>query len=125
MSTAVARAVAGMAQSLERLAGCEGVYARGTTESEPILGVPVQHEYEVNDDETNLPIKVVFYDWIFTAADLVLGGNSITPRSGDRWTSTIEGELETYEVLPIDKRPCFERQDTSGILLVVHTKKIS
>lgn len=125
MSTALARAVAGMGPSLKRLAGLEGVYARGDTESEPIVGVPVQHEYEVTDDETNLPIKVVFYDWIFTAADLVLDGNGITPRSGDRWIATIEGQTETYEVLPIAKRPCFERHDTAGILLVVHTKKVA
>ena len=114
-----------MGQSLKRLAGLAGVYARGATESEPIIGVPTQHEYEVEDDETGLPTKVISYDWTFTASELVLGGNVITPRSGDHWTSTIEGAEETYEVLPIGKRPCFERRDPSGILLVVHTKKVS
>jgi len=125
VSTAVARAALGMAQSLKRLVGCEGVYARGASESEPIVGVPTQHEYEVVDDETGLPIKVISYDWTFTAAELVLGGNVITPRSGDRWKPTIEGVQETYEVLPIGKRPCFERHDAAGILLVIHTKKLA
>ena len=58
MSTAIARAAVGMAQSLQRLAGVEGVYARGDDESESITGVPTQHEYEVIDDQTGLPTKV-------------------------------------------------------------------
>jgi hypothetical protein len=114
-----------MAQSLKRLAGCDGVYARGASESEPIVGVPTQHEYEVLDDETGLPTKVTSYDWTFTTAELVLGGNLITPRSGDRWKPTIEGAEETYEVLPIGKRPCFERLDSAGALLVVHSKRVA
>jgi hypothetical protein len=113
-----------MAQSLKRLAGLEGVYARGAIESEPIIGVPTQHEYEVEDNETGLPTRVISYDWRFTASELVLGGNVITPRSGDRWKPTIGDVEETYEVLPIGKRPCFERLDTSGVLLLVHTKKV-
>jgi hypothetical protein len=125
VSTAVARAALGMAQSLRRLAGIEGVYARGATESDPITGVPVQHEYEVIDDETGLPTKVLYYDWRFVTAELVIDGNPVTPRKGDRWKPTIEGTEETYEVLPIGKLPCFERADTSGVLLVVHTKKVS
>jgi hypothetical protein len=125
VSTALARAAAGMAQSLKRLAGLEGVYARGATESNPITGVPTQHEYEVFDDETGLPTKVISYDWTFIAAELVLGASGITPRSGDRWKPTVEGTEETYEVLSLGKRPCFERADASGVLLVVHTKKVS
>ena len=113
-----------MGQSLKRLAGLAGVYARGATESEPIIGVPTQHEYEVIDDETGLPSKVISYDWTFTAAELLLGGDVITPRSGDRWKPTIDGTQETYEVLPIGRRPCVERFDASGKLLLVHTKKL-
>jgi hypothetical protein len=114
-----------MAQSLQRLAGCEGVYVRGDAESETIVGVPVQHEYETIDDETGLPTKVVSYDWTFTAEELAIEGDQITPRKGDRWKPTIGDVEETYEVLPIGKRPCFERADASGVLLLVHTKKVS
>jgi hypothetical protein len=124
VSTAVARAALGMAQSLKRLAGLEGVYARGATESDPITGLPTQHEYEVVDDETGLPTKVLSYDWRFVAAELLLDGVPITPRKGDRWKPTLEGVEEIYEVLPLGKRPCFVRADTSGVLLLVHTKKV-
>ena len=124
MSTAIARAAVGMAHSLQRLAGALGVYARGADESEPITGVPTQHEYEVIDDETGLPAKVISYDWQFVASKLLIADESITPRKGDRWKPTIEGAEETYEVLPIGKRPCFERADASGVLLLVHTKKV-
>lgn len=114
-----------MALTLERLAGVEGVYVRGDAESEPIVAVPVQHEYEVIDDETGLPTKVMSYDWRFTASAVLIADGPITPRKGDRWKATIEGVEETYEVLPIGKRPCFERADSSGVLLLVHTKKVS
>jgi hypothetical protein len=114
-----------MAHSLQRLAGVEGVYARGDDESEPISGVPVQHEYEVIDDESGLPTKVISYDWTFVASELAIADEPVTPRKGDRWKPTIEGTEETYEVLPIGKRPCFERADTSGVLILVHTKKVS
>ena len=125
MSTAIARAANGMARSLERLAGIEGTYARGRCESEPIRGVPVQHEYEVIDDETGLPTRVISYDWRFIAAELVLADEPVTPRAGDCWTMNMGGCEETYEVMPIGKRPCFERADASGVLLLIHTKRIS
>jgi hypothetical protein len=125
VSTAIARAALGMAHSLQLLAGIEGVYVRGDDESDPITGVPVQHEYEVIDDETGLPTMVLHYDWTFVAAELLIAAQPITPRKGDRWKPTVEGTEETYEVLPIGKRPCFERADTSGVLLLVHTKKVS
>ena len=125
MSTAIARAVVGMAHSLQRLAGIEGVYARRSLESEPIRGVPVQHEYEVIDEESGLPTRVISYDWRFVSAELLLGDEPVTPRKGDRWTVTIEGAEEVYEVLPIGKRPCFERADASGVLLLIHTKRTS
>jgi len=125
VSTAIARAAVGMAHSLERLAGIEGVYARGTDESEPILGVPVQHEYEVIDEETGLPTRVISYDWRFVAAELVLADEPVTPRKGDRWKANIGGDEEIYEVMPIAKRPCFERADASGVLLLIHTKRTS
>jgi hypothetical protein len=123
VSTAIARAAIGMAHSLERLAGIEGVYARGSCESEPIRGVPVQHEYEVIDEESGLPTRVISYDWRFVAAELVLANEPVTPRAGDRWTINVGGVEEVYEVMPIGKRPCFERAEASGVLLLVHTKR--
>src|SRR6187401_1873769 len=65
------------------LAGVEGVYARDEAESESIVGVPVQHEYEVIDDETGLPTKVISYDWRFITAELLIADELVTPRKGD------------------------------------------
>jgi hypothetical protein len=112
-----------MAHSLQRLAGIEGVYARGSCESELIRGVPVQHEYEVIDEETGVPTRVISYDWRFVAAELVLASEPVMPRAGDRWTMNISGVEEVYEVMPVGKRPCFERADASGVLLLIHTKR--
>jgi hypothetical protein len=114
-----------LGRRLQESAGIAGTYARGGTESNPIVGVAAQHEYEVVDDESGLPTKVIAYDWTFTADELVIAGDPVTPRKGDRWKTTTNGANEVFEVVPIGKRPCFERADTSGVLLVVHTKKVS
>ena len=63
-------------------------------------------------------------DWTFTAADLVIAGSPIKPRSGDRIKEKLNGEPIEFEVLPIGKLPCSEWLDTSGVLLLVHTKKV-
>jgi hypothetical protein len=125
MNNLLQEAAAWLGQALQGPAGIEGVYVRGATQTGPIVGVPTQHEYEVVDDETQLPTKVVAYDWTFLAADLVIGGAPITPRKGDRWKPVVSGVEETYEVLPLGKRPAGERLDTSGVLILVHTKRVA
>jgi hypothetical protein len=127
--SALTDAIGCLAASLQTLAGETGLYSRDPTglPNVQITGTPVINEYDVIDDETMLPTKVLSYDWIFSAADLVLPGivGLITPRPGDRWKPTINGQQETYEVMPLSKRPCYERHDTSGVLLLVHTKKVA
>ena len=125
MNNLLQEGAAWLGQQLQTSAGIEGVYVREASQTDPIIGVPAELEYEVIDDETGLPTKVVSYDWTFVAADLVMGGPPITPRKGDRWKPDIGGLEETYEVLPIGKRPASERLDTSGVLILVHTKRVA
>ena len=127
--SALTNAVRCLAASLQSLAAETGKYCRdpsGVLFVE-LRGTPVVNEYEVIDDESGLTTKVLYHDWIFRAADLVLPGEFVAmlPRKGDRWKPTINGVEEIYEVLPVDKRPCFERHDPAGVLLLVHTKKVA
>lgn len=78
-------------------------------------------EHEVIDRE-GFPTKAKFHDWVFTASDLVLFGETVSPRPGDR----IEAAGSAYEILPLDdKRPCVEPLDADGLLIVVHSKQVA
>ena len=108
---------------LKESAGRQVTYARGAGEGEPITGTVVQHQHEVVENDGSITL-ILAYDWTFTASDLVVAGSPIKPRSGDRIKETLNGEAIEFEVLPIGKMPCSEWLDTSGILLLVHTKKV-
>jgi hypothetical protein len=73
--------------------------------------------YEVADDSGFLQ-EVLMHDWAVVAADL----GDVTLRDGTR---IVDSEGVEYEVLPVGKRPAVEPLDTSGILLRVHTKKVT
>lgn len=73
--------------------------------------------YEVANDEGFLQ-EVLIHDWAIVAADL--GG--VVLRDGMR---IADSDGVEYEVLPVGKRPAVEPMDTSGILLMVHTKKVA
>jgi hypothetical protein len=82
------------------------------------------HEYEVLDED-GIPMRVLSHDWTFVASDLVLNGQPIEPRPGDRIVEIVDGEEFPFEVMPIEKKPCFEPLDVSGRLILVHTKRVS
>ena len=108
---------------LKESAGRQVTYARGVQQSNPITGTVAKHEYEVVENDGSVTL-VLAYDWTFTAGDLVIAGSTVKPRSGDRIKETLNGEAIEFEVLPIGKLPCSEWLDTSGVLLLVHTKKV-
>lgn len=76
-------------------------------------------EHDIADSE-GFPVKLRTHDWTFTAAELLVFGEQIEPRPGDR----IEAGGVAYDVLPLDdKKPCWEPLDADGILIVVHAKQ--
>lgn len=86
----------------------------------PVTGITATislNDYEVVD-EHEIKTVVHAHDWTFVVADL----GTFQFRSGDE-IEDVDTE-EKYEAMPIDKRPCAERLDSSGILLVVHTKRV-
>jgi len=115
------RAIAGHSAAIQRVAGYSVVIKRGPRESEPITGVLNHSTHEVFDEANQIPTKVKFSDWLFTKSELILAGKSITPLPGDLIVVTIRSVERTFKVVPIDKRPCVEPHDQSGLMVVVHT----
>jgi hypothetical protein len=109
-----------LAGELQAFASRAVTYRRGGLVSSPIAAVPAQQMYEVIDEE-GFATSVQYFDWSIPASDLILGAARIEPRPGDR---IIDGNV-AYDVLPVGKRPCAEPLDPAGILLLLHTRRVS
>lgn len=113
-----------LGEQLKQSAGRSVVYVRGTGQSDPITGTLSHLQQEVLDED-GLGTGTFLNDWTFTATDLVVNATQIEPRSGDRILETLNGVDVAYEVLPpAPNRPVSEWADSSGILVIVHTKKV-
>ena len=74
-------------------------------------------DYETLDDE-GMPLTVRSFDWVFAAADV----EGVALRAGTR---VIENSGATiYEIAPLSNRPAVEDNDTSGIMLLAHSKRV-
>jgi len=111
-----------LGEQLQAAAGRSVTYRRGNR-SATLTAVPSQHEYDVLDED-GFATKRQSYDFVVTAADLVLGSDTIEPRPGDRIDDTINGEERHFELMPLGDRPCCEWHDVTGIQLIVHCKRI-
>lgn len=75
--------------------------------------------YEVTDEEGITSTSMV-RDYLFAMADMTVG----EPRPGDVIRETISGEDQTFEVLPLGDRPCWEWADSERMMAKVHTKRV-
>lgn len=96
---------------------------RGKLSAE-ITATVASKEYEVPDSD-GIPQKILHFDWTFVTSEIVLETNAVDLRSGDWIIETLSGVEQIFEVLPIGKMPCVEWADTSGILTLVHTKRVA
>lgn len=118
MPNLLAEGAAWLAGQLADHAGQSVKILRGATESGPVTGTPVQQDYELVVD--GMVTVVTLWDWTFTTASLPW-----TMRAGDRLKTMLLDSDVQYEVVPIAKRPCTELLDTSGVMTLVHTKRIA
>lgn len=76
----------------------------------------------LSDEPGRTQIQWSDRDYLIPWEDLVINGDQITPRKGDRITD--DGEV--YEVQPPDTgEPCFQRSDPYGIRLRIHTRQVT
>lgn len=108
-----------LAERIQAAAGRSVTFTRGVMVSDAVTGCVSMHEYEVLDNE-GFPTSVQAWEWTFKTSDL-----PYTPRAGDRLTETLSGASVAYECLPVAGKPATEWLDTSGVLTVVRTKKVS
>ena len=124
MTTLMQRGADWFGEQIKSAAGHVGTYRQGNSVSDSITATVVVQQFQGLDTE-GVTTTVQMHAWTFTAADLEINDAAITPRPRDLWKPTINGVLETYEVLPPPSGgPCFERLDTSGVLLLVYMNKV-
>lgn len=111
-------------ESLEdELFGDSITYSRGTN-SVTITAIAAEINREV-EDEDGVPVQLQRRTYEINAADLVVGGNAITPRPGDLIAESINGTTQTFEVLPLGSKPCFDWLDSQHRRVLVYAKRIS
>jgi hypothetical protein len=112
-----------LGEQLRKSAGSEITYVRRDG-CVALAAWPARHEYEVLDED-GIPTRVLSFDWTCLARDLVLGGHPLEPRAGDRLVEIDDGAELVFEVMPLGNKPCYERLDAGGRLLLIHTKQVS
>lgn len=63
-------------------------------------------------------------DYFIAVADLMLGGETVTPQSGDRITQTVNGTEKEYEVAGASPEPCYRYTGPDEATFRVHTKQV-
>lgn len=98
------------------------VYRRGA-ESVEIEATVGSTEFD-RTDEYGVVHRIESRDYLVAAADLVLGGDVVTPKAGDRITETGEARVHEYEVMSPGDEPAWRYSDPQRRTLRVHTKFI-
>lgn len=123
MTTLLQRGVTAFSSRIKTAAGRSVTITRQSNSTATITGACASNAYsEVGED--GLQTSVTYDDWTFTAADIVISSTTVEPRDGDVITETINGDTVKWEVLPLQNKPCTEWLDTTGTLLLVHTRRI-
>jgi hypothetical protein len=124
MTNVLQDAAAWLAGQLKEKAGRTVTLTRGGVASGSITGWVSQKEYEVVGTDGILT-SVTAFEWSFETSDLVISGSQVTPSDGYSITEVLNGRTIVYEVLPITGKPCSEWLDSSGVMTLVRTKRIS
>lgn len=102
--------------------GVSVTYHRGAV-SVAVTAIPEWDEQQVQDSD-GLLTTVVYRRYVFVAADLVLAGNTIKPRAGDRVMETIASEACEFEIVQRKPNPAGMQKDESGLLVEVFSQRV-
>lgn len=88
-----------------------------TVDGDALKGWCSRQQYDVMDSE-GFATSVMSYDWQFVLAEL--------PEDLLKFANVaVNNGTERFEAMPIGSRPWFERLDTSGQLITIHTKQVN
>lgn len=93
---------------------------QGNDTLEDIVATVASHDYTVIDQE-GFPTQFTSFDWLLVSADL----EGVVLRTGAVIEEVLNGVTSRYEAMPVGDMPSVQAKDTSGIMTVVHTKKIA
>lgn len=110
--------VSWLADQMKTHAGVSVTVIRGASETE-LTAVVTSQEYEVTDGN-GFPIKVLSRDYTFTTSEL-----PFEFRPGDVVREEISGDTHDYAAMLLGDKPCWEWQDSNGVMTVVHSKQVS
>jgi len=120
MATFMESGATWLAGKLKEYSGRSVVYTAKAGTTFTVTGTRTSIDFEVVSNDGQTMTHFVGYDYLFTAVDLTDGVTTIVPVEGDR----LVDDGETYEVMPLAGRPCYERADAWNITFTVHTKRI-
>jgi len=98
------------------------VYQRGT-DTTPVPATVGETVFQI-DDGAGALLRVESRDYLIRAADLVLAGNAILPKRGDRIRETSGTQVIVYEVVGPGDEPCWRWSDSYRQTLRIHTKQV-
>ena len=96
------------------------VYRRGAASAE--IEATIGSTAFDRTDEYGVVHRIESRDYLVAAADLVLGGEAVTPKAGDRITETGESSVHEYEVMSPGDEPAWRYSDPQRRTLRIHTK---
>ena len=104
----------------ERAFGVLIRFQRGINLSAEFTARRSSRNYTAIGAEYGIEIKITMRDFVLPVDSVVIDGDTLDPRTGDR---IIEGD-EVFEIQPIDQnKPSVELQ-SGGYEWLVHTKKV-
>jgi hypothetical protein len=105
---------------LNRQFGVLVTFIRGVYVSEEFTARRNDREHKAIGAEYGIEIRITMRDFVLPVESLLIDGDQIEPRTGDR----IQEGSEVFEIQPPDeKTPSVELQ-AGGFEWIVHTKKV-
>lgn len=103
MTTPLDKAVLAVRKPVKRVSGRD-VVLRRYVDGEEVLGYAVATVGETRSEEfpsDDVVITVRFRDYLIDVADYLIGGELTEPQSDDQIDETIDGEVVTFQILPV------------------------
>ena len=122
MTDLLERAIVWLEGQRVRRLGRQVLYQRGS-HNVTVIATLGRSTFEL-DDGAGAVLRVESRDFIISAADLVLSGQGVEPRSGDRIIQAAEGTLWVYEVTAIGGEPAWRWCDPYHRAMRIHTKQV-
>jgi hypothetical protein len=106
--------------SLNRVFGVSVSLERGSVTTDQFTARRSDRKHMAIDADTGLVVAIEMRDFMFAVAAVVIGNETVEPRTGDR---IIEGD-EVFEIQPPDDKTKSVGLQRGGYEWIVHTKKI-